>query len=267
MIMALLNGRPASGKTTLALHLAAAWAVRRERVIVVDASTTFDAVRWQEARIRAGLAPRFRVVPAAAQRLGHRSLSRLARRSHVIIDGPSGDSALSLPALLASDLAIIPTRPSPGDMAEVLAIVGLALDSRAHRRAALVRFLLNRSRPSSDRDREIAEMRAEYEPALLDGIVDHHAILAEALVRGRVVDELDSGASAYRDIVALAHELLRLPLPAPVDHGAGGLLARLLPPWVGVRGVLARHTDPAAALPIEDPKAADLRVASGGEPI
>ena len=118
--MALLNGRPASGKTTLALHLAAAWAVRRERVIVVDASTTFDAVRWHEARIRAGLAPHFRVVPAAAQRLGHRSLSRLARRSHVIIDGPSGDSALSLPALLASDLAIIPTRPSPDDMAETL---------------------------------------------------------------------------------------------------------------------------------------------------
>lgn len=264
--MALLNGRPGSGKTALALHLAAAWAVRRERVIVVDASTTFDAVRWHEARIRAGLAPRFRVVPAAAQRIDRRSLSRLARRSHVIIDGLSGDSALSLPALLASDLAIIPTRPSPEVMADVLAMVGLALDARAHRRAALVRFVLNRSHPNSDRDRDIAEMRTEYEPALVDTIVDHHAILAEAVARGRVVDELDAGAPACRDIAALAEELLRLPLPAQVDHGAGDLLARLLPPWVGVRCVLARHTDPAIAPPIEDSKAADLRVASGREP-
>ena len=111
--MALLNGRPASGKTTLALHLAAAWSARRERVIVVDASATFEAVRWHEARIRAGLTSLFRVVPAASERLDRRSLPRLARRSHVIIDGPSGDSALSIPALLASDLAIVPTRPSP----------------------------------------------------------------------------------------------------------------------------------------------------------
>ncbi len=265
--MALLNGRYASGKTTLALHLAAAWAERRQRVIVVDASATSEALRWHEARIRAGLAPRFRIMPAAPQRLGHRSLSRLARRSHVIIDGPSGDSALSSPALLASDLAIIPTRPSPADMADVLAMVGLALDARAHRRAAPVRFVLNRSRPSSDRDREIAEMRAEYEPVLLSSFVDHHAILAEAVGRGRAVDELDADAPACRDIAALADELLRLPLPAHVDHGAGGLLARLLPSWVGVRCVLARHAESAVVLPIEDSKAADLRVSSGGESI
>ena len=170
-------------------------------------------------------------------------------------------------ALLASDLAIIPTRPSPADMADVLAMVGLALDARAHRRAALVRFVLNRTRPCSDRDREIAEMRTEYEPALLDSIIDHHERITEAMVRGHVVDELDAGAPACRDVAALADELLRLPLPALVDHRAGDLLARLLPSWIGVRSVRTQLSDPAIALPIEDSKAADLRVSSGGEPI
>ena len=265
MIMALLNGRPASGKTTLALHLAAAWSAHRERVIVVDAGATFDAVRWHEARIRAGLHPLFRVLPAAQDRLDRQSLSRLARQSHIIIDGPSGASALSLPALLASDLAIIPTRPSPANMAAALAMVSLALDARARSRAAPVRFVFNRSRPRFDRDREIAEMRAEYEPALLDSTVDHHGIFADAMAHGRLVDELVGGAPACRDLAALTDELLGLPLPALVDRRTGSLLARLLPPWVRDRSDRA-PSEPAVAFTTEDSVAIGAPVASDGEP-
>jgi len=144
-------------------------------------------------------------------------------------------------------------------------MVSLALDARARSRAAPVRFVFNRSRPRFDRDREIAEMRAEYEPALLDSTVDHHGIFADAMAHGRLVDELVGGDPACRDIAALADELLGLPLPALVNRRTGSLLARLLPPWVRDRSDRA-PSEPAVAFTTEDSVAIGAPVASDGEP-
>ena len=80
MIVALLNGRAGAGKTTLALHLAGAWASGGERIVLIDADPARDALRWHEARLHAGLPPRFRVLPAAPERLDRRALRRIGRR-------------------------------------------------------------------------------------------------------------------------------------------------------------------------------------------
>lgn len=234
MIFALLNGRAGTGKTTLALHLAAEWAVRGERVVLIDADPRQDAIRWHEARIRAGLSPLFRVLPAAPKRLDRRVLGRLARRTdRLIIDGPSGAAALSSPALLASDLVVIPTAPSPADAGAVLEMVGLLMDARRCRPGLPVRFVFNRRAAPSDAERETAEMRIEYEPALLDAMVCRHPLFVEAVRSGRPVRELDADSAATREIAELAAEIETIPVASRQSGSfADRILPRFLKPWI-----------------------------------
>lgn len=228
MIVALLSGRVGAGKTTLALHLAGAWASSGERVVLIDADPAQDALRWHEARLRAGLPARFRVLPAAPERLDRRALLRIGRRcDRLIVDGPSGGAAHSLPALLACDLAVIPTGPSAADMDAAREMVGLVMQVRDLRRGLPARFAFNRRSQGADAEPEIAGMRLEYEPALLDSAVGRHAIFAELATSGRLLHDIDSDA-ARREIAALAAEIGASPIPA----GPVSMIERLLRPWL-----------------------------------
>ena len=55
MIVALLNQKGGVGKTTLALHLAGAWARQGRRVTLIDADPQSSALDWSEQRTREGL--------------------------------------------------------------------------------------------------------------------------------------------------------------------------------------------------------------------
>ena len=73
MIVAVLNQKGGVGKTTLALHLAGAWAAQGSRVLVVDADPQGSALDWSEQRSREGLPRRFGVLGLARETLHPRA--------------------------------------------------------------------------------------------------------------------------------------------------------------------------------------------------
>src|ERR1700728_4574224 len=111
-IICLLNQKGGVGKTTLALNLAASFALARDSVLYVDADPQATALDLSAIR---PLAPLFNVVGMPRNTL-HTQLPTLsANYRWTFIDGPplAGDVAKS--AILASDLIIIPLQPSGAD--------------------------------------------------------------------------------------------------------------------------------------------------------
>lgn len=206
-----------TGKSTTAVHLAAAWAGAGRRVLVVDLDAQGTASAWVGVPPTAGLAglflrttpglasltcttriPGLDVVPADPALVAVESLTAgqdfrelaladalapLARRYDVaVLDTPPTLGVLTVAALVAATGVVVPV---PG---QALALPGLAgLDAtvgrvaaQGHPRCRVVAVVLvrvSRTRLSAD---VAARVRAHYGPLVLDATVPESVKLAEA---------------------------------------------------------------------------------------
>ena len=210
MIVALLNQKGGVGKTTLALHIAGAWAMRGKRVLVVDADPQGSALDWSEQRGREGLPRLFGVLGLARETL-HRELPEIARDAdHVVVDGPPRVTGIARSALLAAHVVLVPATPSPFDgwaSGEMLRLLG---EARVFRPEIVARFVLNRSAARTIIARETADALTDHDPPLLASRIGQRVAFADAARTGRLVCELDNARSAAREIAAMATEIAGL---------------------------------------------------------
>jgi chromosome partitioning protein len=209
MIVALLNQKGGVGKTTLALHLAGAWARQGCRVTVIDADPQGSALDWSEQRAKEGGARLFGVLGLARDTL-HREAPEIARGvDHVVIDGPPRIAGLMRSALLAADLVLVPAQPSPFDGWASGEMLNLIREARIFRPELLARFVLNRCAARTIIARETGDALAEHGPPVLAARIGQRVAFADAARTGRLVFEVDAGGAAAREITALAAEIAR----------------------------------------------------------
>lgn len=208
MIIALLNQKGGVGKTTLAVHLAAALAQAGKRVLLVDADSQGSALDWSENR--PDDSPNFPVIGLPKSNL-HKELPALSKDYEaVLIDGPPRVNEIARAAIMASDIVLIPVQPSPYDVWAAKEIVDLLNEARAFKDNIKSAFVINRKIVNTAIGRDVGEALSSYELPVLKSSICQRVSFAESAAQGLTVLDTEPNGSAAQEILALTHELLEM---------------------------------------------------------
>ncbi len=202
-VVAFAQRKGGGGKTTLAAHLACAWAAFGKRVAVVDVDPQRSLTQWIELRRSArGGDVGFTAVAVSGWKLSL-ELDRL-RRDHdvVVIDSPPHADMDARVAIRASDLVVIPVQPSPMDVWATRATLELA---KAEGRRSLL--VLNRVAPRTRLTQEIAASLAQGEIRLARTTLANRTAFAASLAVGKGVGEYEPSGPAAGEIAHLLAEI------------------------------------------------------------
>ena len=206
MIISVLNQKGGVGKTTLAVHMATAFATAGDRVLLVDADAQRSALDWSDSRDGEPLFP----VVGLAKKTLHKEIPTLAADyDYVVVDGPPRVNDVARSAIVASDLVVIPVQPSPYDVWAAKEIVDLLGEVAAFRNVQSI-FVINRKIVNTAIGRDVAEALAEYSIPVLTAQVCQRVSFAESAATGKTVLEIDPEGLASQEINALAQEIKEL---------------------------------------------------------
>ena len=204
MIISFLNQKGGVGKTTLAVHTAAAFAMRGRKVLLIDADPQHSALDWTAAREESGLEPLFVTVGMPKPTI-HKEVERLGEPYEVVvIDGPPRVTDLARSAIMASDMVLVPVQPSPYDVWACHEVVTLLKDAAIYKAALKYGFTINRKIVGTTLGRDVLGALAEYEGVpILPASVSQRIEFAKSAAGGRIVMETEPGGQASREIAEL----------------------------------------------------------------
>ena len=206
MIISVINQKGGVGKTTLAISLAAAFAGRKLRVLLVDADPQGSALDW--VAVRGEDAP-FAAVGIPKPIL-HLELPKLAKDyDMMVIDGPPRIYEVARSAVMASDAVLIPVLPSQFDVWAAEETVKLLEECAVYKKDLKAAFVINRKIANTAIGRDVAKALKQYPLPVLTTAICQRVAFAES-ARGRTVLEIDPESSASKEIQALAKEVQKL---------------------------------------------------------
>lgn len=210
MIISIQNQKGGVGKTTLAVHISHALALRDEPTLLLDADPQGSARDWAVAREGQ---PPFSVVGLDRPTI-HRDLPAIAKNyAHVVIDGPPRVTDLARSAIAAADLVLIPVQPSPYDVWAAQEVINLIKEASVFKEKLKSVFVINRKIVNTAIGRDVTEALSGYGLPVLRSQICQRVSFAESAASGQTVLEIDPNGQAAQEIQALVNELLE------VHHG------------------------------------------------
>lgn len=189
------------GKSILAACLGVAAKEMGERVFLLDLDPKGSLLRWGNKRNDPNL--RVRAIPSAKLRAALRALAS-RKTSLVIIDTPALESPISLAAIEAADLSIVPVRPAAFDI-WTSEVTGRRLNLMDQEFV----FLFNQCSPTGrpSRGRKAAALGAIGN--VLRPYVRARAAFLDAADKGKGVTEIEPQGAAAREIRAVWRAISR----------------------------------------------------------
>jgi chromosome partitioning protein len=206
VVMATLKG--GSGKSTAAACLAAHCQRAGLRVAIIDADPQASLLHWASL---GEPAMDIDIVADTSETVGARARALAREAELVIIDTAGFRNRTMIDALSVADLAVIPIKASPLDIAAAVETARLieeinATDERQQRPMAY-RLLLTQVTVGSAVARHVRRELAASGYRLFDAELANRVAYAEASLMGRMPVHLDAFSAAARDGEAFAREV------------------------------------------------------------
>jgi chromosome partitioning protein len=202
-VIAVLNQKGGSGKTTIATHLARALQLGGADVLLVDSDPQGSARDWAAAREDNPIS----VVGIDRPTIG-RDLKNIVRKDYVIIDGAPQASDLAVSGIKAADFVLIPVQPSPYDIWAASDLVDLVKQRIEMTDGKLqAAFVVSRAIKGTRIGSEIAEALAGYALPILQTRVTQRVLYPSTAAAGSTVLDKEPTGDAACEIHSLADEI------------------------------------------------------------
>ena len=206
-VVAIVNQKGGTGKTTLSINLASAFA-ELYPTLLLDADPQGSALDWADSRSSPQMNLDASELPSGDLLREVRGLAR--SYDWIIIDGPPGIGRTSAEAVRVADMVLIPSKPSPLDVWACADIVE-AVRARQSATSGLPRaaFVITMARPRTLLVGQVETALAEYGiPALSTRTTERVAYPTTAIEGKSVLDGRDR--TAQQEILAMRDEIERL---------------------------------------------------------
>ena len=205
-IIALVQQKGGSGKTTLAAHLAVALYQKNYRVATVDIDPQEALVCWHLLRNQK---EDFPCVSTTIWRLQNELLKLKESSDIIIMDTPPHNPMDTQAAVKFSDLAIIPVQPSLLDIWATHRTIDIIAKERIPHRIIWNRLL-------GDSSLLVPYMGAFQN--VMNTQLPNHINMASAMAKGKVILEEDQASIASQAIDSFSDEIITLLFPETEDH-------------------------------------------------
>lgn len=191
-VIAVLNQKGGSGKTTLSTNLAFGMSRRDLRVLLVDADPQGSARDWHENN-RAGLIP---VLGMDRETIQTDLKTVMDAYDVIIVDGAPRVSKVSSLAIKSSDLVLIPVQPSPYDVWACRDIVdSIKTRQELTEGAPVARFVISRAIKNTNLANDVLETIDQYDIPALVSRTSQRVSYANSAAEGETVfHSQDKGA-------------------------------------------------------------------------
>ena len=195
-----------AGKSSLAAHLAVAWAHKKKSVALIDIDPQQSLAAWYAAReAKLGEDETGLTFEAVTGWRAARTVEKLASEHDiVIIDSPPHADTDARVAVRAADLVIVPVQPSPLDVWATVPTLELA-----EKEKSTPLLVLNRVPPRANLTAQMITKLGGYKVRVAKSTIGNRVAYPDSMVTGRTALETKSSSVAAKEIRALAAELLK----------------------------------------------------------
>lgn len=202
MIISILNQKGGTGKTTLAVNMAREYTKRTFKTLLVDSDSQGSALRWHEES--GGDLIDLTCLPVNT--LDKDVVKFKDRYERIIIDGIPRVSPLTVCAIKAADVVLIPVQPSPYDIWATEELVRLVKDRIEITEGKLkAAFVVCRIIKGTILGRDIVEQLLSLNLPVFFNATCQRQEYAKSVAEGRTVCEDNTQANS--EIVAIVNEL------------------------------------------------------------